>query len=139
MTSGVRLGTPAVTTRGLKEEDMEHIAEAISLVIKSEDNIGKGTGNRSAAYKEIPADLTKKYRPEIEEEGERMKTKHRNDEEYRKLMNRLNRVEGQVRGVKKCWKKSSTVLIFSHRCLQFRRRLILLIKSFYPAIYIPVW
>lgn len=30
-----------------------------------------------------------------------MKTKHRNDEEYRKLMNRLNRVEGQVRGVKK--------------------------------------
>ena len=30
-----------------------------------------------------------------------MKTKHSNDEEYRKLMNRLNRVEGQVRGVKK--------------------------------------
>ena len=30
-----------------------------------------------------------------------MKTKHRNDEQYRKLMNRLNRVEGQVRGVKK--------------------------------------
>ena len=30
-----------------------------------------------------------------------MKTKHRDDEELRKLMNRLNRVEGQVRGVKK--------------------------------------
>ena len=30
-----------------------------------------------------------------------MKTKRRNDEEYSKLMNRLNRVEGQVRGVKK--------------------------------------
>lgn len=30
-----------------------------------------------------------------------MKTTHREDEEYRKLMNRLNRVEGQVRGVKK--------------------------------------
>ncbi len=30
-----------------------------------------------------------------------MKTKHRDEEEYRKLMNRLNRVEGQVRGVKK--------------------------------------
>lgn len=30
-----------------------------------------------------------------------MKTKHREEEEYRKLMNRLNRVEGQVRGVKK--------------------------------------
>lgn len=53
VTSGVRLGTPAVTTRGLKEEDMEHIAEAISLVIKSEDNIGKA--------QEIVAQLTKKY------------------------------------------------------------------------------
>lgn len=30
-----------------------------------------------------------------------MKTKHRDEEEYRKLMNRLNRIEGQVRGVKK--------------------------------------
>ena len=29
-TSGVRLGTPAVTTRGLKEEDMDVIAECIS-------------------------------------------------------------------------------------------------------------
>ena len=53
VTSGVRLGTPAVTTRGLKEEDMEHIAEAISLVIKSEDNIGKA--------QEIVAQVTKKY------------------------------------------------------------------------------
>ena len=30
-----------------------------------------------------------------------MKTKHRDEEELRKLMNRLNRIEGQVRGVKK--------------------------------------
>lgn len=30
-----------------------------------------------------------------------MKKKHRNEEELRKLMNRLNRIEGQVRGVKK--------------------------------------
>ena len=30
-----------------------------------------------------------------------MKKKHREEEEFRKLMNRLNRVEGQVRGVKK--------------------------------------
>lgn len=34
VTSGVRIGTPAVTSRGLKEEDMEVIAEAVSLVIK---------------------------------------------------------------------------------------------------------
>ena len=39
VTSGVRLGTPAVTTRGMKEEDMGQIAECISLVMKSPDNV----------------------------------------------------------------------------------------------------
>ena len=34
VTSGVRLGTPAVTSRGLKEEDMDQIAEAIAMIIK---------------------------------------------------------------------------------------------------------
>ena len=34
VTSGVRLGTPAVTTRGLKEEDMDTIAECIYLCIE---------------------------------------------------------------------------------------------------------
>ena len=34
VTSGVRLGTPAVTSRGMKEEDMDQIAEAIAAVIK---------------------------------------------------------------------------------------------------------
>ena len=29
-----------------------------------------------------------------------IKTKHRSDEEYKALINRLNRIEGQVRGVK---------------------------------------
>ena len=37
VTSGVRLGTPAVTSRGMKEDDMEEIAEAISLVIKNQE------------------------------------------------------------------------------------------------------
>ena len=31
VTSGIRLGTPAITTRGLKVEDMEKVAEAIDL------------------------------------------------------------------------------------------------------------
>mgnify|MGYP003297559547 CR=1 FL=1 len=53
VTSGVRLGTPAATTRGFKEEDMDVIAEAISLVIKDENNI--------ETVKEMVARLTKKY------------------------------------------------------------------------------
>ena len=39
VTSGIRLGTPAVTTRGLQAEDMDTVAEAISMVAASEDNI----------------------------------------------------------------------------------------------------
>ncbi len=37
VTSGIRLGTPAVTSRGMNTEDMERIAEAISLVVKGEE------------------------------------------------------------------------------------------------------
>ncbi len=53
VTSGVRLGTPAITTRGMKEDDMDVIAEAIALVMESEDNIEK--------VKEMVAVLTEKY------------------------------------------------------------------------------
>ena len=35
VTSGIRLGTPAVTSRGMKCEDMDKIAEAIAYVIKA--------------------------------------------------------------------------------------------------------
>ncbi|MGI6019218.1 MAG: serine hydroxymethyltransferase [Marvinbryantia sp.] len=38
VTSGVRLGTAAVTSRGMNPDDMDQIAEAISLMIKSADN-----------------------------------------------------------------------------------------------------
>lgn len=34
VTSGIRLGTPAVTSRGMNTDDMDEIAEAIALVIK---------------------------------------------------------------------------------------------------------
>ena len=53
VTSGVRLGTPAVTTRGMEEEDMDKIAEIIAMVIESEDNVEKA--------KAMVAELTAKY------------------------------------------------------------------------------
>ena len=37
ITSGIRLGTPAVTTRGMDAKDMERIADAVSRVIDRED------------------------------------------------------------------------------------------------------
>ena len=53
VTSGIRLGTPAVTTRGMTEEDMDVIAECIFLVQKSEENVEK--------VREMVAELTEKY------------------------------------------------------------------------------
>lgn len=38
VTSGIRIGTPAVTTRGFKEEDMDRIAEFIYLCASDFDN-----------------------------------------------------------------------------------------------------
>ena len=53
VTSGVRLGTPAVTTRGMKEDDMDKIAEIIAMVIEREENVEKA--------KAMVAELTAKY------------------------------------------------------------------------------
>ena len=45
ITSGIRIGTPAVTSRGFKEEDMEEIANIIYLTLsdfdKNQDNVRK--------------------------------------------------------------------------------------------------
>ncbi|WP_274941388.1 serine hydroxymethyltransferase [Chordicoccus furentiruminis] len=53
VTSGVRLGTSAVTTRGLDEKDMDRLAEAIALVVQSEDQILQA--------REIVRGLTERY------------------------------------------------------------------------------
>ena len=54
VTSGVRLGTPAATSRGLKEDDFDQVAEAVATVIKEgEAGVAKA--------REIVAELTAKY------------------------------------------------------------------------------
>lgn len=54
VTSGIRLGTPAVTSRGMDEADMDRIAEAIAAVIK------EGEAGIPAARK-IADELSAKY------------------------------------------------------------------------------
>ena len=54
VTSGIRIGTPAVTTRGMNTADMDRIAEAISLLVKDVD------ANKDAAMK-IVKELTDSY------------------------------------------------------------------------------
>ena len=54
VTSGLRLGTPAVTSRGMNTEDMDKIAEAIAMLIKE----GESAVDKARA---IVDELTAKY------------------------------------------------------------------------------
>lgn len=54
VTSGVRLGTPALTTRGFKEEEIKKVAEAISLVLDSK-------GSKAEEAKKIVKELCNKF------------------------------------------------------------------------------
>ena len=54
VTSGIRLGTPAITSRGMKEDDMDKIAEAIAMVIK-------GGEEKVTEARAIVQTLTDKY------------------------------------------------------------------------------
>ena len=54
VTSGLRLGTPAITSRGMKEEEMDKIAEAIAMMIKE----GESASEKAMA---IVKALTDKY------------------------------------------------------------------------------
>src|SRR5690349_8294656 len=53
---GIRVGTPAVTTRGMKEEEMLEIAELVAEVLDKRDNPGA-----VASVREKVRDLTRKF------------------------------------------------------------------------------
>ena len=58
ITSGVRLGTPAVTTRGMNEEDMETIAEIIEVVLGQKDiekakQMSRALTDKYVLYKDV--------------------------------------------------------------------------------------
>lgn len=57
ITSGIRLGTPAMTTRGMKEKDMDQISswiERIVMAIENEDVISKVKGEVNEYMKQFP-------------------------------------------------------------------------------------
>lgn len=54
-TSGLRFGTPAITTRGLKEEQMDHIVELIDRVLSDHEN----EANIAAVRAEVNAMMSK--------------------------------------------------------------------------------
>lgn len=54
VTSGIRVGTPAITSRGMVEDDMKEIAAIIALVLKDFE------GNKNEAKKRVKA-LTDRY------------------------------------------------------------------------------
>jgi glycine hydroxymethyltransferase len=56
VTSGIRIGTPAVTTRGMKEPEMELIAGLIDRVVAS-----AGDPNVASSVREEVLDLTKRF------------------------------------------------------------------------------
>jgi len=66
VTSGIRLGTPALTTRGMKEKEMEMIAGYISEALKNRYDDAKLNEIRKKVHvltKKFPvyADLLKKW------------------------------------------------------------------------------
>lgn len=54
VTSGVRIGTPAVTTRGMKEEEMKKIAEIIDLALDEKNDRGEVKQKVLDLCKEFP-------------------------------------------------------------------------------------
>ena len=50
VTSGVRLGTPAMTTRGFKEPEIAKVVEAIALVLDNPTDAGSAEKAKKIVY-----------------------------------------------------------------------------------------
>jgi glycine hydroxymethyltransferase len=55
--SGIRVGTPAVTTSGMKETEIETVAKLIARVLQDDSEATKGDVRRQVA------ELTERFRP----------------------------------------------------------------------------
>jgi glycine hydroxymethyltransferase len=55
--SGIRVGTPAVTTSGMKEQDVEQVARLIARIVRDDSDDTK------AEVRTKVADLTRRFRP----------------------------------------------------------------------------
>lgn len=72
--SGIRLGTPAITTRGLKEKDMKKVADWMDRVISAckESSLPKNKEDRGAFFKEFKKKISKN--PEVLKVAKEVKT-----------------------------------------------------------------
>jgi glycine hydroxymethyltransferase len=55
--SGIRVGTPAVTTSGMKEQEVEEVARLIARVVRDDSSDTK------AEVRTKVGDLTRRFRP----------------------------------------------------------------------------
>ena len=59
--SGVRIGTPALTTRGMKEDEMRRIGEMILAVLKVEATQSEDRDEVLEGARKMVADLTARF------------------------------------------------------------------------------